>query len=289
MRHPSWLLAAPVIFLCLWSGGYVVAKIAIQYAEPLTTLVVRYALVVLSMGALMVVLRPPLPRTLVDWGHLAVVGILIQAFYFGATYLAFRDGVASGTVALIMSLQPIIVALVAPFWADEQVGLRRWGGLVLGLLGAALVIAARWQISAPSAFGLGLCAVALAGITGATLWEKRFGLSHHPVTASLVGFAAGLAVILPFALVLESQRIDWTWAFGGAMAYLVIGNSLIATSLLLAMIRFGKVASVSALMFLVPPGASILAWIVLGEVMPPLAWIGMALAGVGVWIVTRPG
>ena len=287
MKHPSWLVAAPVIFLCLWSGGYVVAKVAIQYAEPLTTLVVRYALVVISMGALMLFLRPPLPGKLVDWGHLAVVGILIQAFYFGATYLAFRDGVASGTVALIMSLQPIIVALIAPFWTSEHVGLRRWGGLALGLAGAALVILARWQIAAPSALGLGFCAVALAGITGATLWEKRFGLNHHPVTASLIGFAAGLLVILPFALVLESQEIRWTWEFGGAMAYLVIGNSLIATSLLLAMIRIGKVASVSALMFLVPPGASILAWLVLGEVMPPMAWAGMALAGAGVWIATR--
>ena len=285
--HPAWLVGAPVAFLCLWSGGYVVAKIAIDYAAPLTVLVVRYALVVAGMGALFLVFRPELPKTRADWAHVAIVGILIQTVYFGFCYLAFKDGVASGTVALLMSLQPILVALVAPSWTGERVGWQRWMGLVLGLAGAAIVISARWEVSAPSLAGFIFCAIALAGMTGGTLWEKRFGLSHHPITANLIGFAAGLLVILPFALALESQDIDWTWQFGAAMAYLVIGNSLIATSLLLAMIRVGKVASVSALLFLVPPGAALLAWLGLGEAMPPLAWAGMALAGAGVLIATR--
>ncbi len=92
---------------------------------------------------------------------------------------------------------------------------------------------------------------------------------------------------MPFALLLETQRVDWTWEFGAALGYLVIGNSLIATSLLLAMIRAGEVARVSALMFLVPPIAAAMAWALLGEVMPPLAWAGMAAAGVGVLIATR--
>ena len=285
--RPTWLIAAPVAFLCLWSGGYVVAKVAIDYAAPLTVLVVRYALVVAGMGVLFVIVRPDLPKTRADWAHVAIVGILIQTVYFGFCYLAFKDGVASGTVALLMSLQPILVALLAPSWTGEHVGWKRWAGLVLGLAGAAVVISARWQISAPSLAGFIFCAVALGGMTGATLWEKRFGLSHHPITANLIGFAAGLLAILPFALILESQAITWTWQFSAAMAYLVIGNSLIATSLLLAMIRYGKVASVSALLFLVPPGAAVLAWLVLGERMPPLAWAGMALAGAGVLIATR--
>ena len=285
--HPAWSIAAPVAFLCLWSGGYVVAKVAIDYAAPLTVLVVRYTLVVVSMGALFLVLRPALPKTRADWAHVAIVGILIQTVYFGFCYLAFKDGVAAGTVALLMSLQPILVAMLAPSWTGEHVGWRRWTGLVLGLAGAAIVILARWEISAPSVAGFAFCGIALAGMTGGTLWEKRFGLSHHPVTSNLIGFAAGLLTILPFALILESQSIDWTWQFSGAMAYLVIGNSLIATSLLLTMVRVGKVASVSALLFLVPPGAAVLAWFLLGEEMPPLAWAGMGLAGAGVLIATR--
>lgn len=285
--RPVWLLLAPVIFLLLWSGGYVVAKVSILYAQPLTILTLRFALAVVVMAALFVVLRPPLPATWAEWAHLAIVGLLLQTVYFGFSYLAFGDGVASGTVALIMSLQPVLVALIVPRWSGEHVSWLRWGGLALGLAGTAVVIVARSQVEPPPVTGLVFAGLALAGIVAATLWEKRFGLSHHPVTANLIGFAAGFVGILPIALLTESQQIAWTWPFIGAMAYLVIGNSLIATSLLLAMIRAREVARVSALMFLVPPGAGLMAWVVLDEVMPPLAWAGIAVAGIGVLIATR--
>ena len=88
-------------------------------------------------------------------------------------------------------------------------------------------------------------------------------------------------------LLLETVHIDWTWEFGAALAYLVIGNSVIAVGLLLAMIRAGDVARVSALFFLVPPLAALLAWVLLKEVMPPLAWLGMGVAAIGVYLAPR--
>lgn len=285
--RPVWLLLAPVIFLLLWSGGYVVAKVAILYAAPLTILALRFALAAGVMALLFAILRPPLPATRMEWIHLAIVGFLLQTVYFGLSYLAFGDGVASGTVALIMSLQPVLVALIAPRWSGEQIGWVRWGGLALGLIGTATVIIARSEVEAPPVLGLIFAVLGLAGMLAATLWEKRFGLSHHPVTANMIGFAAGFAGILPIALITESQQIAWTWPFVAAMAYLVIGNSLIATSLLLAMIRAGEVSRVSALLFLVPPMAGLMAWAVLGEIIPPLGWAGIAVAGIGVLIATR--
>ena len=62
----------------------------------------------------------------------------------------------------------------------------------------------------------------------------------------------------------------------------MIGNSLIAISLYLAMIRAGEVSKVSALFFLVPPCSALIAFALLGEPMPVLAWAGMALAASGV-------
>jgi len=275
------------MFLCLWSTGYVVAKIGLQYAEPMTLLTMRYALVVVIMLVLFLVLRPPLPKTRADWGHVAFVGFLIQAIYFGMSYFAFRSGVAAGTVALIMSLQPIIVALIAPRWSGEAISPRMWIGLALGLIGAGVVIIARSSIAAPSVIGFAFCVIALAGITLGSVWEKRFGLTHHPVTANLIGFTAGLAFVAPLMMMTERMEVTWTWELTGALAYLVIGNSVIAVGLLLAMIRAGDVGKVSALFYLVPPMAAVLAWVLLGEVMPPLAWAGMAVAAVGVWLATR--
>ena len=285
--RPWWLIAAPAIFLLLWSGGYTVAKVALQYAPPMTVLVLRYGSVVVIMGVIAVLLRPPMPTTKSGWGHLAFTGFLIQTVYFGMTYLAFINGVAAGTAALVLSLQPILVALVAVRWSGERTTTVGWIGLFLGLLGTAVVIASRAEVETPSIVGLSLVFLGLAGITLATLWEKRFGLSYHPVTSNLIGYAAGLLGILPFMIALEGGGVEWSPNFIAAMAYLIIGNSVIAVGLLLMMIRSGEVAKVSALFFLVPPLAALIAWVVLGEVMPPMAWAGLAIAGFGVLIATR--
>jgi LPXTG-motif cell wall-anchored protein len=202
-------------------------------------------------------------------------------------YYAFNSGIGAGTLALLMSFQPILVALLAPMWTTEIIGRNSWIGLALGLTGTLLVIGSRSTIEPPTLIGLSFAAIGLLGITGGSLWEKRFGLSHHPVTANLVGYTAGFIGILP-ALALQGEfHIEWTGAFIGALAYLVIGNSVIAVGLLLAMIRAGDVSRVSALFFMVPPLAAFTAWAMLGEVMPPLAWVGLALASLGVFLATR--
>lgn len=286
-QRPLWLFAAPVMLLLLWSGGYTVAKIGLQYATPMALLALRYLSVVVIMAVLWIILRPPLPTTWVGWGHLAWVGFLIQTIYFGLSYLAFTAGIAAGTVALLMSFQPIIVAILAPRWTGEHTSWRQWSGLGLAMLGTLAVIMARSEIEPPSALGLLSAIIGLLGITGATLWEKRFGLSYHPVSANLIGFAAGLIGLLPLLLLFENPSVTWTWSFIGALGYLVIGNSVIAVGLLLAMIRAGEVSKVSALFFLVPPLAALIAWLALGEVMPPLAWVGLIAAGVGVLLATR--
>lgn len=58
-------------------------------------------------------------------------------------------------------------------------------------------------------------------------------------------------------------------------------------TLLLAMIRAGEVSRVSALFFLVPPLAALIAWVLIGEVIPLVAWPGIIIAAGGVYIATR--
>lgn len=285
--QPLWLTLAPAIFLVMWSSGYVAAKFGLGYIEPMTFLALRFACVVGIMAVLYVILRPPLPKTRAEWGHLAVVGFLIQAVYFGMCYMAFVQGMPVGTLALILAMQPILVGLVAPRWSGEHVSWRQWVGLILGLTGAVLVITARADVAPPTALGLGFAVLGLLGITGGSLWEKRFGISHHPVSANLVGFAAGFVGVAPFMVAFESMQITWSLPLIGALVYVIIGSSLISIGLLLAMIRAGEVARVSALFFLVPPMAAAFAWLVLGEVMPPVAWLGMGVAGLGVFLATQ--
>ncbi|WP_227751656.1 DMT family transporter [Tabrizicola oligotrophica] len=287
MTHrPLWLIAAPVVFLILWSAGFAVAKIAVAHAAPLTVLALRYSMVLALLIPVALVMRPPMP-SLRGARDVAIVGFLIQVVYFGLCYVAFKSGVSAGAVAIVVCLQPILVALVAPRLVGEAVSGKGWLGLILGLLGAALAIAGRSSIAVENAFGVGLTVLALFGITAGTLWEKRFGVSHHPVASNLIQYAVGAAFCVPAALLTENTAIDWAPEFLWSMAYLVIGNSLLAMSLLLAMIRVGEVARVSSLFYLVPALSALCAWPLLGEVMPVLGWAGMALAGLGVALVAR--
>jgi drug/metabolite transporter (DMT)-like permease len=286
---PLLLKAAPAIFLLFWSGGFAAGKVGVAYTGPLLFLALRYALVLFILLPLLIAMRPPLPRSRAEWVHLAVVGLLIQGVYFSLGYVALALDISSGAVALIVSLQPILVGLLAPRITGEQIGRWTWIGLGLGLAGAALVILARSSVEAMSGVGVLAAAGALGGMTIGTLYEKRFGVTQHPVTANTVQYAAGLGLTLPLAWLLEEHTVSWSLPFALALLYLIVCNSLIALTLLLMMIRRGEVSRVSALFFLVPPMAAIIGWLLLGEQMPPLAWLGLGLAAAGVAVATRGG
>lgn len=281
------IACAPAIFLLLWSGGFTVAKLGISDADPLTLLALRYACVVVILLPFFVVMRPSLPATREQWFHLAFVGFLIQVAYFGTAWMAFSHGGSAGTVALITSLQPILVALIMPVLSQERVSLRRWMGLLLGLLGTTLVLVGNASVGVTTIAVVGFAVSALLAFTLATVWEKRFGVAHHPLTSNMVQYSVGLAGALPLAMMFEPMHITVTVPFLFALGYLVLGNSLLAISLLLMMIRQGEATRVSALFFLVPPMSAFIAWLVLGEHMSTMAWAGMAVAAIGVWMTTR--
>lgn len=286
-RKPLWLAAGPAIFLFLWSLGFPVAKLGLTDAAPLTFLFLRYSIVLLILLPVAMAVRPPLPKSSAAWAHLIAVGYLIQVVYFGLSYIALKSGVSTGGVAIIVCLQPILIGLIAPHFVGERVSLLRWLGLVLGLGGAAIVILSHASIKAENPGGVVAAAIALCAITAGTLWEKRFGTSHHPVTSNLVQYAVGAICTFPAAWFIEHLQVRPTWPLAGSMLYVVIGNSLVAMTLLLAMIRAGEVSRVSSLFYLVPGLSALFAWPMLGEALPPLGWAGMAVAATGVALASH--
>lgn len=282
-----WSRLNPVLFILLWSSGFTFVKMGLAYAQPMTLLVLRYVVVLAVLLPLFFVIRPTLPKTVVAWGHLTTVGLFVHTLYFGLVYVAIYLGVSAGGMGLIASLQPILVAVLAPRLAGVRINARQWAGLGLGLLGAALVIVSRLAVEATSILGILSAFGALAGLTTGTLYEKRFGVLLHPVASNLVQYTVGLILALCLAAAFEDAQVAWTGELFLSVGYLAFGNSLISTTLLLAMVRRGEALRVSMLFFLVPPTAALTAWTLLGETLPPLAWAGMALASVGVAVVVR--
>ncbi|WP_082653312.1 DMT family transporter [Aureimonas sp. AU22] len=277
---------APVIFLLFWASGFGVAKIGLRHAEPLTFLSLRFGLIVALFLPVFLVQRPSVPTSRAGWGHLAIVGFLIQSVYFGLAYLGMSLGVSAGTAAVIASLQPLVVAIAAPIVSQERVRPRHWAGFLLGAAGALLVVSAGEGFEASLDAGVWLCVGSAIGMAGAVLYQRRFPVAAHPVTVNLVQYAVGLATIAPMAIWLETGRIDWTAEFVLSLGWLIVANSIIAVSLLLFMIGRSEAARVSALFFLVPPVAALFGWLLLHEDIGVQAWCGIGLALVGVRLVS---
>lgn len=275
----------PPLFVAMWSAGFIFLRVGLDYADPLTLLALRYAWVEAVLLPVALVLRPRLPRGRA-WWHLAVVGLLVQALHFAGLNLSLHFGLSPGASALFTGLQPILVALLAPWLAGERVSARRWLGLLLGLAGASLVIFSRYAIAALPVWGIAAATMALLTLTGGTLYERRFGVRQHPVIAAIVQCGVGLLVALPLALAFEPMRVAPSLGLAVSLAYLVLGNSIVSLTLLMTMIRLGEASRVSALFFLVPPVTALMAWLALDQGLPPAGWAGMALSAVGVAMVT---
>jgi drug/metabolite transporter (DMT)-like permease len=282
---PAWLPAAPFLFVLLWSGGFTAVKLALPYAEALTLQVIRYACVVAILLPAWLVLRPPWPDG-ATLRHLIRMGLVVQFGYFAAMNLGQQYGIGPGAIALIIGLQPVVVAVLAPaVTGDPPIGPRGWAGLALGLAGAGMVIVSGSGVQAGGWLGLFFSVLALALMAAGALMERRGGRPCHLVTANLVMCSVALLATLPVALLVETMRVDWTGEFLAGLAYLVVVNSLVSLSLLFLMLRHGEAARASTVFFLVPPVAALIAWVVLDARMTPLAIAGTVVAAAGVALV----
>ena len=131
----------PLLFVLLWSTGFIGARYGMPYAEPLSFLCLRYMLVILLMGGVALASRAPWPQTPRQFLHIGVTGLLVHGVYLGGVFVAISHGLPAGIAALVVGLQPLLTALGAGLLLGEKVRPRQWAGLVLGLAGVALVYA----------------------------------------------------------------------------------------------------------------------------------------------------
>jgi drug/metabolite transporter (DMT)-like permease len=278
--------ATPFAFVVIWASGFVVAKYAAPYAEPLSFLVLRYAGVVVLMLALAVAAAAPWPRGRAVL-HIAVAGIGIQAGYLGGVWAAVAAGMPAGVTALVVNLQPVLTAVFAGL-LGERLGRRQVAGLLLGFAGVALVVSNRLTAEGLSPLTLGLTIMALLAITMGTLYQKRFCPQFDLRTGQVVQFVAAILVTLPFALTFESFRFDWTPELAGAFAWSVLVLTGGGISLLFLMLRRGAAAQVTSYFYLVPGITALMAFAMFGETLGPVAVGGMVVTVLGVALATRP-
>ena len=281
----------PLLFVVLWSTGFIGAKYGLPYAEPLTFLAVRYVLVIGLMTLLALAMRAPWPASPRDAMHIAVTGLLVQALYLGGVFMSIHHGLPAGISALVVGMQPLLTGALAGALLGERVSSRQWAGLALGFAGVALVVGSKVSVDGIATDALGRMLLpalaALVGITAGTLYQKRFCPRFDLRTGSVLQFLPSLALTALVASQIETMQIDWSGEFVFALLWLVLVLSLGAISLLNLLIRSGSAVNVASLFYLTPPTTALIAWAMFGETLSPLALAGMAIAVSGVWLARK--
>lgn len=284
---PDLVSLMPVLFVLIWSTGFVVARLGMPHAPPMTFLCWRYALSIAGLVLWVWWARAPWPSSRQAWLHLAVTGVLLQAGYLGGVWSAVKMGLSAGTTALIVCLQPVLTAIFLEWHGGRgRVRPLQWIGLACGLAGVVVVVWDKLGLGEAHAVNLGLAVLALLSITAGTLYQKRHVGPTDVRSAGVVQMGAALFVSLPLAL-MEHEPVVWHPEMVTALAWSVLALTMGASSLLYLLIQRGAAMKVASLFYLVPPCTALMAWALFGE---PLSWgllVGLTLAAVGVSLVQR--
>jgi drug/metabolite transporter (DMT)-like permease len=283
---PTSRAGYPALFVVLWSTGFIAAKYGLPYAPPLSFLLVRFVLVAALMALVAWAMRSTWPRAPSDIGHLAVAALLVHGCYLGGVFIAIAHGMAAGTSAMLVGLQPLVTVLLARGWLGERVVPRQWTGLLLGLAGVYFVVRHKVDFGG-DLVGLLPIAIALFAISVGTLYQKRFCSQIDLRSGAAIQYALCALAYVPLVLASGAPAIQWTPQFVFALGWSVVVLSVGAISVLYWLLRHGAAAEVARLFYLVPPVTAVMAFFLFGERLDALALAGMVLIAVGV-ALARP-
>jgi drug/metabolite transporter (DMT)-like permease len=269
-------------FVVIWGSGFVATKVALQYTSPLVFLTIRFGLGVLCLGVFALFARLNWPRSPMQWLHIVVAGLLVNAAYLGSSHYAQYLGMSAGTAALILASQPLLTACIASLWMNEQLLLRQWAGVAIGLIGVLLVVWHKLDAHAVSSASLIAVLFSLTSIVIGTLYQRRFNAQVDLRAASLIQFVACLVVLYPLALAFEGWHVRWSWQLLAAAAFLVIGASILALNAFHILMRRGQASKVTGLMYLTPVVAVLLELAMFGLVPSAVSVLGIVIVCAGV-------
>jgi drug/metabolite transporter (DMT)-like permease len=278
--------AFPLVFVLLWSTGFIGARLGLPHAEPLTFLLIRYIVVIVCMTLIAVATRAPWPATPKAWFHIGLAGLLLHGVYLGGVFIAISKGLPAGVTSLVVGLQPLLTAVGAGWLLQETVLRRQWFGLLLGLFGVGLVVFGKIG----TGFGTGAlwpAVAALAGITAGTLYQKRFCPPFDWRTGAVAQFFPTAVATFVVASLTETFHAEWTGEFVFALGWLVLVLSIGAISLLNWLIRHSDAVNIASLFYLVPPCTALVAWWLFDEAFTGLQLIGMAVTVWGVYLARK--
>ncbi|MEH6442547.1 MAG: DMT family transporter [Oceanospirillaceae bacterium] len=280
--------AIPLLFVWLWSTGFIGAKYGLPYIEPFFMLFVRFCVVIVIFCFLIKIYKSQWLNTTQSWQQI-LIGGLIHGGYLGGVFFAIKLGVPAGISAIIVGLQPIITTIIGRLFLNQALNAKQLIGLALGFSGISLVILDSTNVDASQMSSLGIlaCVIALLCISLGTVLQKQLAGNVSLLTGSFYQYVGAIMVMALLTFSLEEQQVSYTIELFAAMAWLILGLSVLAILLLLYMIREGEVAKVTSYFYLVPPAAVFQSWLIFDEKLGLIAIFGSVLTVVGVLFVVK--
>jgi len=276
---------AATLLVVMWSSGFIGAELGTRYAPSDTLLGWRYvaAAAIVSSWALVRGVRPDRHT----WPRLALLGLLCQCLYLGGVVTGVGIGVPPGTAALVAALQPLLVAVVAGPLLGERTSTVQRTGLVLGVVGVALVVAGDLGEGSAGPLAYALVVGGMLALSAGTLLERRWRLpvtlleSLTVQTLTAAAFFMTVATLDHHVQPPSDPRFWWSvvWVvglstFGGYGSYLLV-------------LRRSGATRVSTLLFLTPPTTALWAFLMFGTRPALLALPGAVVCALAVTLVVR--
>ena len=276
----------PFIFVILWSSAFVTTKPIIDNSDPFAALAFRFFVVAFGFFIFSIYTNQKILTDRKNLLQSLFSGVLFHGVYLGGVFYSVSIGMPTGIAALIVTLQPILTNALAGKFLGEKVSFKQWTGVILGFIGAALVLGLDVGSSLP-VFGVIASFVALLAITTSTLWQKKISnnlpLSVSNMYQAMGGFLFHILIIFIFA----EPYINFTTSFLIAMSHQVLLVSFGAFTILMFLIKNNSASKTVSIFFLIPPTTAIMAWLFLNETLNNLDLIGFTVATLGVYIATR--
>ena len=276
----------PFIFVMLWSSAFITTKPIIDNSDPFSALAFRFLFVAIGFYLFCLFSKQ---RILVNRKNLLesfLSGVLFHGLYLGGVFFSISKGMPTGIAALIVTLQPILTNALSGPILNEKVTSKQWLGVLLGFVGAALVLGLDIGLEIPVT-GLIATIVALIAITSSTIWQKKLSnnlpLSVSNMYQAIGGFSFHLLVIIFFA----KPYIDFSQTFIIAMSHQIFLVSFGAFTILMYLIKNNSASKTVSIFFLIPATSAFMAWLFLNESLTNLDLLGFFVTTIGVYIATR--
>ena len=277
---------APALFVLLWSTGFIGAKYGLPYADPFVFLSVRILIAAVLLFALASLMKMPIRIGRQAVVRSGLIGFFLHACYLGGVFYSIAQGLPAGVAAVVTSLQPVLVSIVAVKVLGEQLRIRQLVGLLIGLAGVILVLGPSIDSQIPMSAIIAIL-VALIGSTTATLLQKKMGSDIPLLSGTAYQYLFSGCVLGMIALATQETSITWNLRFTAAFIWLILVLSVGAILLLLWLLNTGSAAKVSSLFYLVPPATAIEAFVLFGEKVNTQGFLGIGITALGVWLVMR--